>query len=345
MAKYKVIMIHGVGKQAPGQWSTPMVDKLKKVASNYQWFKNNPLETRADFIEINYDDLIEDVIKQWSTEANGVAKAVSAQAVTAGKVLEVLGQGGDSDEFYWDNVADVAIYRFFKTTRYAIRARVVKALKDAILPYFNHDPDIKCMVIAHSMGTMVAHDAIYELMYGTWAGAENALKGRSFKFDSICMLANTGRLLQTEFPGDGMSIYDSPVTAGEAAFHYLNCNNKYDPITWSYSFKPAWNTPGFEQPVVQHLNVLKPWTVHNMEFYLENPRVHIPILNRIVNDVITTSETEKAYSDFKAKEPSVDSISGPFKDYLNTNLDKMVNESEVANAVFALSGFIKNYKA
>lgn len=344
MAKYKVIMIHGVGKQDPGQWSTPIVAKLKEVASNYQWFKNNPLETRADFIEISYDDLIEAVIKQWSTEANGVAKAVAEQQVTAGKVLEVLGQGGDSEEFYWDNVADVIIYRFFRTFRYAIRGKVAKALKDALQPYFAGEVDTKYMVIAHSMGTMVTHDAIYELMYGTWAGAENALKGKNFKFDSICMLANTGLLLQTELPGNGQSVYDSPIAAGEAAFHYLNCNNKYDPITWARSFKPSWTTPGFEQPVVQHLDVLKPWTVHNMEFYLENPRVHIPILNRIVKNVITANERDKAYADFKAKEPSLESITGEFKNYLDTNFNKIVNEPEVANVIFSLSDFINKNK-
>lgn len=344
MAQYKVIMIHGVGKQAPGQWSTPMVAKLKEVALNYQFFKDNPLESYADFIEINYDDLIEEVIKQWSTEADGVAKAVAEQQVTAGKVLEVLKQGGESDEFYWDNAADVAIYRFFKTFRYAIRGKVAKELKNALQPYLLGDQDTKYMVIAHSMGTMVAHDAIYELMYGTWAGAENALKGKLFKFDSICMLANTGLLLQTELPGKGVSIYNSPIAAGEATTHYLNCNNKYDPITWPYSFKPSWTTPGFEQPSVQHLDVLKPWTVHNMEFYLENPRVHIPILNRIVPLVIEQHEIDKAYSDFKAKEPSADSITGEFKNYLNTNFNKMTSEADVASAIFSLSGFINKSK-
>lgn len=341
MAKYKIILIHGVGKQLPGSWSTPMVDKLKKVSAQYAFFKEHPIENYADFIEITYDDLIEDVIKQWSTEADGVAKAVALQQVTAGKVLEVLKEGGDSESFYWDNVADVAIYRFFKTFRYAIRARVVAKLKDAILPYFNGGSEHKFMVIAHSMGTMVAHDAIYELMYASWDGAENVLKGKSFKFDSIVMLANTGRMLRTECPEQGMSIYESPVRPGGATFHYLNGNNMFDPITWPMSFRPNWTIPGFEQPVIKHLNLQEPWTVHNMELYLENPHIHIPILNRIVPYVITPEEMSRAYDDFKVHEPDLQNITGEFKTFLDSHFTKMTNESDVAQAIFSLADFIK----
>jgi hypothetical protein len=343
MANTKVFLIHGIGKNLKGEWSKPVIEKLKTVSKQYEWYKNNPIENHVDFIEICYDDKITELIELMSNKVNGVSEAIGNLNPDLAEITKILGEGGEADTFYWNNLADVLIYRGVKSHRNYIRNLVVEQLFSIIEPNLLNNGLCRYIVLAHSMGTMVAHDAIYSLMYDNWGGKQNWLQGKNFKFDLLAMLANTGRLLQTDYPKGETSIYNSPVRPRLAVSNYRNFNNQFDPLTWAYHFEPNWTGRGYLATDIRHLSLEDPFSIHDFEFYLDNPKVHIPILNSLVPFVIDEAEENNAINNYSLNVNRLEDLSQQFKDYVAENQDKMKGEMSVFEVVKLLIKFFNRH--
>ena len=117
------------------------------------------------------------------------------------------------------------------------------------------------------------------------------------------MVANTSRLLQTR-NAEMKPAYDSIVKPGPLedpksyCFAYWNFRHEADPVPFPRRFEPiGWTN--YQNEMVRHCYE---YNVHNLSHYLLHPRVHIPILNKVVAHL--------AVSDCRRKsKPSMHSLS------------------------------------
>ena len=122
------------------------------------------------------------------------------------------------------------------------------------------------------------------------------------------MVANVSRVLQLP----GLKVFASKVKPGSALLDrvcetYLNVRHQFDPFVFPQAFKPD---PEWPDPVThnsdqyQHIRpshlVLKNYKdVHDLDHYLRNPRVHVPIFRGLFgSDLYPEEEFKKACEKF-----------------------------------------------
>ena len=170
-------------------------------------------------------------------------------------------------------------------------------------------------VVAHSLGTAVAADALALLGTTPFNGSNAFLAGRE-KFKHVFTLANVSRLLE-----DDVDPYTSVLHPDSAMFtptpanpppaycaRFTSFRHVLDPFCWLLPFEPpSW---GSDFTNVNDLTHLRAINVHGFEHYLDNPRVHIPIINGIFErPVISATAREQAIANYPT-------IAGPCIDEL-----------------------------
>lgn len=293
MAKPLCFLIHGIGRHGT-QWAEEPggpVEVLKEASRSYAHFQSRPLEDRVEFVPIHYDDVFEQAIAKWQGDAAAV-EGLGLPGPASALVSWLPTSNAEAQKLWWTYVADLALYRLTRVYRQQVRARVLDQIASRIEAEAAPPP---CSVLAHSMGTAVAHDCLHLLGTVRWAGAANALSPLHWRFDHLFMVANASRLLQTDDP-EMKKAYESIVRPGPLedpgsyCATYWNFRHEADPVPFPRMFEPAgWKN--FTSVVVRHYR--EP-NVHGLSHYLVNPRVHIPILRRLVGSKAVTPEEETA---------------------------------------------------
>jgi hypothetical protein len=108
------------------------------------------------------------------------------------------------------------------------------------------------------------------------------------------MVANTSRLLQTPSaevaPAYGSIVRPGPVEdAGSYCATYLNVRHGFDPVPQPRRFDPVGWRKEYSTVVVDHL---RDPNVHGFSHYLQNPRVHVPVLRRLTRSSAVTAAEE-----------------------------------------------------
>jgi hypothetical protein len=203
--------------------------------------------------------------------------------------------GEKEKNFLWSHVADIAMYRFIPMYRERVRSHVIAAMADRIEKAFEADGSATCSVLAHSMGTAVAHDSLHLLGTVRWGSQTSPLNPSHWRFNHLFMVANTSRFLQSE-DREMKKAYESIVRPGpiEDPNSYLatywNMRHEADPVPFPRAFDPVgWKN--YSQVLVRHYYTPN---VHDLSHYLLNPRVHIPILRKLTNPKAITPEEEIA---------------------------------------------------
>ncbi|MBE0618495.1 MAG: hypothetical protein IH608_11305, partial [Proteobacteria bacterium] len=267
------------------------IENLKAASRGYAYFQDRDLEERVEFAPVHYDDVFEEAVARWQGDA------AALQGLGLGGPAENLfswlpATDAEAQKFWWTHLADLALYRLTRIYRQQVRARVLDQIAGRIEA---EDGPPKCSVLAHSMGTAVAHDCLHLLGTVRWSGHANALSPRHWRFNHLFMVANTSRLLQTE--DDQMKkAYESIVQPGGVedpssyCATYWNFRHEADPVPFSRMFEPVgWKD--YTNVVIRHY--YEP-NVHGLSHYLLNPRVHIPILRKLVHPRVVTPEEEVA---------------------------------------------------
>jgi hypothetical protein len=211
------------------------------------------------------------------------------------------GVGANDAGFLWTHIADVVIYRYFLQRQGQIRDLVQSKIVTEVESGLAADSSAEFSLMAHSLGTAVAHDSLARLGSSENLGGHvNVLSARNFHFASIHMLANVSRLLQTDF-----KTYESVVRPGErdGATSYclrMFCHrHELDPFVKPKPFEPAGWGGRF---LLENLDHYRGWNVHGWLHYLDNPLVHIPILNSITRSTAIGRRTQgkavDAYAQF-----------------------------------------------
>jgi hypothetical protein len=275
VARHTLFIVHGMGRHPDG-WSKDPWTKLKEVSKRYRFFQDQNLEDLVEPIPITYDNHIVAALRRWEQLGSEFATFAKQNELRIAGSLDWLEGIGADDSFLLSNVADVLIYHLFKLEQGRIQdsvklqfARRIQQLRDQATAEFS--------VLAHSLGTSVMHDALAELGSAeTIDGKVNTFRAGNFSFRSIHTIANVSRLLQSE-----PQAYRSIIRPGDRDSTSSYCQRMHsyrhelDPFLLPKPFEPIGWPPEFTSATVRHYH---DWNIHGFEHYLENPRVHIPIL-------------------------------------------------------------------
>lgn len=313
MAKSTVFLVHGVGKQTKG-WSTKKdgpVTTLTTAAKRYACFKDRPLTDQINFVEIRYDDIFDAVLDSWSNLATQL-KADAGGLLTGGslKVLDDLKKGNKNTFAQYGG--DVLLYRLFPVYAKAVLLRVMAQITAEVAK----NDAVDYGLVAHSLGTTVAHDALHILADGTWQGTglivddvdlgKAGISGEQtaidkvfaldrdnpyapgssrFRWYSIMMVANTSPLLHVTRKDP----YSSYVRCGvyndtrSISHFFYDVDHRLDPICWVKPFTKS-ETHWTVDPVEITLDHIYDSNVHSFAHYLMHPAVHGPLFRDLAPD-------------------------------------------------------------
>lgn len=323
MAKNVIFFIHGVGQHGQG-WSTAEGGpgaELLAAANHYPRFsEEEPLSESVIFHEIRYDDVFDKVVQRWGEEAKKLGDAfgestnkdIANVKALADKFATV---GGDS---WWARVGlDVPLYVLFKPVQRLVQLRVISAIMTAVAKYRLQDGNTarKFLVVAHSLGTTVAHDALDGIARGAWLAkhdeaadalqrfgfgqhisaddlkiareryGSNPFGPGTFHFESIMMISNTSGLLHQSSSSPGKSHTKPSFTDGQNnCKHFCNVDHVFDPIADLELFRAEKTWPraasrGTARDIFG-LTHIYDVNVHGFGHYLKHPLVHREILFR-----------------------------------------------------------------
>lgn len=319
MAKDIVFVIHGIGQYGPG-WidqESCAVPALREVAQQYPFFEGQTLDSFVEFVPIVYDDVFQRIMEHWKKLADGLKASIPVMPGFMDPTLELM-SGATKTDWAHTHGADVALYWGFRLFQQRVVLRVLAQMTRKIADTIG-GPDGRPQyhVLAHSLGTAVAHDALHHLGTEAWlarledatfddadadeASAErdsyvdavtklraqtpNPLSPQRFKFETITMLSNVSALIHPS-----TSPYHSIVRPGSShdmgayTQNYFNVNHKFDPVSIAGGFEmpDGWKLMGGFDTKVDHI-YKDPASIHDAAHYVRNPRVHLPLLAFYVN--------------------------------------------------------------
>ena len=298
MSKHILFLIHGMGVH-DSDWAEAEdgpVQTLREISGQYEYFNQDSLDSRIEFIPITYDEVFREITEGWQrsvADLEGLDPKYRTWVSEDAKleVLDWLSVAGDRDKFWWTHAADVLMYRLIPAYRQRVRTHILKQMADVIERVHVPESPATCSVLAHSLGTVVAHDCLHRLGTVRWGDRANVLNPTHWRFQSIFMVSNISYLLE-QGEDDVPSPYHSIVRPGELetegsyCIDYWNFRHEMDPATWLLTFDPqGWQD--YFSVVVRHYRSIH---VHSLSHYLLNPRVHIPVLRLAHLDAVTGEE-------------------------------------------------------
>ena len=289
MSRHVLFVVHGMGVSDPSAWAGEFQAKLKEVAKRYEhnhfpmaWFEDNVI-----VVPVKYGDILAAKVSEWQADAGGLGAFAEANGISDHGVLDWL-QATDTAarKFLWSHIAHVILYRFFPLMRERIRITVIRQFMDGIDREYVGRSECRCSVLAHSLGTAVAHDCLHILgSKPTWRDPEtdedrtNAFLPDDKRFLGIFMVANVSRLLQTDIDTDTSIVRTGPsLDPGSYCASYYDIKHILDPLPMPLPLAPRdWELP----PKNVEVNHFRDWNIHSLEHYLDNPAVHIPLLRTL----------------------------------------------------------------
>ncbi len=302
-----LFVVHGMGAHG-ANWCGDVLGTLNRAAARYEGFgEGDPFVTGApaahqvQVVPVGYDS----VFDAWREELNGSVEALQAFFVggritfpEADGVLRWLHTAPDDErQFFWSHVVDVLLYRFTLKAG-EVRVRVMQQIATVLRDAMQDGTVVEASVLAHSLGTSVAHDSLALLGTTPLEGSEAFMKPRLFK--NVFMLANVSRILQSPTLG----VYESvvrPASADPKGYvdAYFNVRHCLDPIPAVRPFEPsAW---GSRYVSIDTLNHLKQFNVHDFCHYLDAPQVHVPLFNNLFGLVVRGAEKRAAEAQFESE--------------------------------------------
>lgn len=308
-----VFLVHGMGVHIP-KWSQDVQVKLNECAAQYAAFKNGPkLGDLVEFAEINYDSIFEHHVDAMGADTAALTAFAKQAGVTLTKVPAWLKKASPMEKgFFWTHVVDVLLYRYFALVRDNVRLQVMLQIAGKVAGSAQGGQVVNASVIAHSLGTSVVADSLALLGSKPFNGSDAFLAGKDLKFKSVFTIANVSKQLQHDVDPYASVLHPDSATMNPASEAYCarfyNFRHALDPFCALKPFSPAkW---GDDFKSVDKLNHLRDFNVHGFEHYLDNPAVHIPIINGILEmPMITTRERLDAITRYaRFKGPCIDAL-------------------------------------
>lgn len=295
-----LFLVHGMGVHG-SDWSSPVRAKLVEAAGRYAAFqKGPPLDQRVEIVPVTYDGVFTGMLQQWQGSSDALAAFAHEHAIPVPTLLTWLNTAPDTEQaFFWSHVVDVLLYRFNSMATRQARLLLMSTIAARLVTAMEGGEAVEASVLAHSLGTSVAHDALALLGSAPQDGSRAFLAG-NFRFANYFAVANVSKVLETA-PAVYASVVHPDTAAPSAAYltRYYNFRHLLDPFPAVGPFlPPGW---GDDYRPVEGLDHIRDFNVHDLEHYLDAPAVHIPIINGILGPVITQQERRDAVERYAAE--------------------------------------------
>ena len=291
-----LFLLHGVGRHAKG-WSRDPVAALQAAMKLYPecFERGRSLDQYLSVVEIKYDDIFDTVLDRWAELADALPAPTGAFNWTR-KVTQLLEKAGDERNLFARYGGDVLLYCGFALVARAARLRINSLLaatmaeeNRAALRARRTPP--KFALAAHSLGTTLAQDALYQLATGRWVSDEEQLAADP---NFVAALASTPppRELALNLHGLFLVSDTSPVLHQCGYYSELERNGVYDcHAVWSINheldpigivggaFKPSAWRPDKKNVRVGHLHTDN---VHDFAHYLAHPAAHSEVFRLLI---------------------------------------------------------------
>lgn len=294
-----LFLFHGMGVHG-SDWAGPVKEKLDEVAGRYEEFRGGKpkLSDLVQYVPVSYDPVFADLLEEWDQSAGSLGEYAIRNGIPVGNLVGWLSGVSETEKkFFWSHVVDVLLYRYFEIKKAEVRTRVLNDMVERLTREMRNGTIVEVSVLAHSLGTSVAHDCLAYLGARPIGGSEAFMTAR-FRFKNVFMLANVGRVLETN-----PAVYQSvlkPISADPAGAYcerYYNFRHKFDPIPAVRCFKPeGW---GADYRYEGRLDHFHDFNVHDYLHYLDHPAVHIPIIKGLLGPIIPNFERDQAISDYR----------------------------------------------
>jgi hypothetical protein len=334
MSRNIVFFVHGIGQHAVG-WSkaadgpiAALNDAMKLYPSCFPDGKQ--LEDYLELVEIRYDDIFDKVIDTWKDLGNSIPANSGFNWVNA--ISDLMKSVKGNKELFIRYGGDVLLYCGFELVARAVRLRVNSVIATKIYQAYkaasgNPGQVPRMSVIAHSLGTTVALDALYQLANAKWddniaavsaqrpdlgttshmskseqadyqnviAGAkQNPDKPIPVELDSLFLIANTRPLLKQ---AEDYALQKT-VSGGYDCSRIYNFNHQWDPvgkICGGLSIGNPRKNWSWSNVTVRHVHEAN---IHGFGHYLSNPAIHGAIFSKLIE----TSFTDTCYDNAQALE-------------------------------------------
>jgi hypothetical protein len=333
MRKHVLIFIHGMGvyvdnDKPTANWGEGAFASLKDQYEKYPSLSMK-FEDVFEPVYINYDTIFHNILQNWANEADQIkSHGVDVAEIALRMVHWLDGVEETDNNFHWTHIGDVVLYRFFSLVRQWVKVSVAKQIHEALEETADGAVS-RWSLIAHSLGTIVAHDALHAL---------NASSPNEFgipimdalvpKPSVIAMIANVSKTLE-----NNADVYDSAVYPPNACDRYLSANNIYDPFVMEdlklpEAFDPAGSNANWDKAIAKKRFIdIRPENihminVHSIDNYLVNPYVHIPLIQALCGQGSIPPQLEKKSKDSFVNIPKLE-----VKKELNQLLNKYRDES------------------
>jgi hypothetical protein len=313
--KHQLFLIHGMGKHDDG-WSDGMEAAIRTAFKSLTKLSFMDFDANFEFVPITYDGHFNELRKQWAKMGKSLTSFLGkhdkgGELGDTGKVVAKLANasdGFDKDDFIRTHLLDVFLYRFAFASRHKVRTHVSSEILRR-LAKLQKSGALRWSIIAHSLGTSVAHDALHEMFSQQDVKTEISL-GRMTYPNALVMLANVSRVLESD-----IDVFTSLVAPGApdasrfAVRHYVNAFHALDPIPAVGPFEPVptWPAPAIRtQGLYTHARVhdIEEVDVHSAEHHIRNPKVHVPMFNALLNTrMLGDAELKEAYEKYRSLLP------------------------------------------
>jgi len=292
-----LFLVHGMGAHQPG-WADYAIQKLNDVAKHYpQLAPLCPIETKLRIEQLVYDQVFRAQVTAWGQSADALEKFARQNNVAVPDVVAWLATASRTEQsYFWTHVVDVLLYRFFPLIRQQVRVQIMRDLAKVLTPLMSSGDAVDATVLDYSLGTVVAHDALAELASRPLDGSR-AFNVGSFRFANVIMVANVGKILETDYQVYGSAIHPpTPSMPDGYCGRYFNFRNVYDPFPWPAPFRPGWPSRFFT--TVDDLNHVHQYNTHALDHYLDHPAVHLPILQALFGPHVPPGDVQHAISHY-----------------------------------------------
>lgn len=325
-----VLLIHGMGTHNPTKITKEFTKALNTAAKKFQLSDFDAAKS-MDIEEFNYSDTLdklrEDYAKQASSIEGKLAFLTGAGVVAdlASKLISFESKFGD-DDFTYTHLLDVVFYSFSMH-----REQIVVDCGEKIIALARKaDQESRPFhIIAHSLGTALAHDTLYRVYkHEAPASDPNHIDPNRYALTGLWSVANVSRLLYllTGIKNPHNSIVhdhqaDDPGIC--ARFYPVRC--EYDPFTWfkTYRRKPK-NGTYIKFDGVRKLKGDLPINPHDFQEYIEHPSTSSDLLWDICDIELSDGQYDAGVEAYEKT-----TITGQVKDVLQDIKDAVPTSDEL----------------
>ena len=312
MKKHHILCIHGLGKH-DNDWVRTENDEgvsfetnLKRLWDGYMP-KSKSFENKVKLHSIHYDDKINKIFDSWEEQVQAlkdglVTSPLQNEVPSFIDIIDKASEAKDSGDLLYTHLFDLLLFIGSPSLQYALVNYVGQQILSIIDKYMSNNDYFT--IVAHSMGTAMAHKVI-QALFNEQVEMENGIKRGlpgNLKFQNVTMVSNTSYLLSRDRERHYTDTWVRPfATVGKGCCRtWINVNHKYDPISqfarFDYKYNPAWldqavETHGFHKDILLE-EIITP-NIHSLNNHFNSPYFYVPFFKLLFGYVEKEKKLQK----------------------------------------------------